>query len=203
MHDVLRYLLLSFSMKNIAIFASGSGTNAEKLFEKFQNHPRGRVALLLTNNPKAGVLARAEKFGVPTEVFDRNSLRTSDRVLTILQAHAVDLIVLAGFMLKIPKNLIRAFPDRIINIHPALLPAYGGKGMYGSHVHEAVVAAGEATTGISIHYVNEHYDEGRMILQVSCPVAPDDTAEDVAIKVHQLEHQYYPKVVEELVDSLP
>ena len=189
-------------MKNIAVFASGSGTNAEKLFEKFQNHPRARVALLLTNNPKAGVLARAERFGVPAEVFRRSTLEGTDQVLTTLQAHTIDLIVLAGFMLKVPENLIQAFPNRIVNIHPALLPAYGGKGMYGSHVHKAVVAAGEKETGISIHYVNEHYDEGRIILQVSCPVAPDDTADDVANKVHRLEHQYYPEVVEELVDSL-
>ena len=188
-------------MKNIAVFASGSGTNAEKLFEKFRDHPRARVALLLTNNPKAGALARARKFGVPTEVFSKNALQTTDQMLTTLQNNRIDLIVLAGFMLKVPENLIRAFPDRIINIHPALLPAYGGKGMYGSHVHEAVVAAGERETGISIHYVNEHYDEGRLIRQVSCPVAPDDTAEDVAAKVHRLEHQYYPEVVEELVRS--
>ena len=189
-------------MKNIAVFASGSGTNAEKLFEKFQDHSQARVALLLTNNPNAGVLIRARKFGVPTEIFSRNTLQTTDQVLTILQAHSIDLIVLAGFMLKVPENLIRAFPNRMVNIHPALLPAYGGKGMYGSHVHEAVVAAGERETGISIHYVNEHYDEGRMILQVSCSVAPGDTAEDVAAKVHRLEHQYYPEVVEELVDLL-
>ena len=189
-------------MKNIAVFASGSGTNAEKLFEKFQAHPQAQVALLLTNNPKAGVLARAEKFGVPTEVFSKGTLHTTGQIVRLLQNHAVDLIVLAGFMLKVPENLIRAFPDRIVNIHPALLPAYGGRGMYGSHVHEAVVAAREQETGISIHYVNEHYDEGRMILQVRCPVAPDDTAEEVATKVHRLEHQYYPEVVEKMVHSL-
>lgn len=190
-------------MINIAIFASGSGTNAEKLFAKFQNHPQARVALLLTNNPKANVLARAEKYGVPAEIFSRNTLYTTDQVLVTLQDHAIDFIVLAGFMLKVPSPIIRAFPDRIVNIHPALLPAYGGKGMYGAHVHEAVVAAGEQQTGISIHYVNEHYDEGRMILQVSCPVEAHDTAEDVAEKVHRLEHQYYPEVVEEIIASLP
>ena len=190
-------------MINIAIFASGSGTNAEKLFAKFQNHPQARVALLLTNNPKANVLARAERYGVPAEIFSRNTLYTTDQVLVTLQDHAIDFIVLAGFMLKVPSPIIRAFPDRIVNIHPALLPAYGGKGMYGAHVHEAVVAAGEQQTGISIHYVNEHYDEGRMILQVSCPVEAHDTAEDVAEKVHRLEHQYYPEVVEEIIASLP
>ena len=190
-------------MINIAIFASGSGTNAEKLFAKFQNHPQARVALLLTNNPKANVLARAERYGVPAEIFSRNTLYTTDQVLVTLQDYAIDFIVLAGFMLKVPSPIIRAFPDRIVNIHPALLPAYGGKGMYGAHVHEAVVAAGEQQTGISIHYVNEHYDEGRMILQVSCPVEAHDTAEDVAEKVHRLEHQYYPEVVEEIIASLP
>lgn len=190
-------------MINIAIFASGSGTNAEKLFEKFQNHPKARVALLFTNNPEAGVLARAEKFGVPTEIFSRTTFQNTERVLTTLQDQSIDFIVLAGFMLKVPENIIRAFPDRIVNIHPALLPAYGGKGMYGAHVHEAVVAAGEQQTGISIHYVNEHYDEGRMIRQVSCPIAPHDTAEEVAEKVHRLEHRYYPEVVEEIIASLP
>ena len=186
-------------MKNIAIFASGSGTNAEKLFEKFRHHPQARVALLLTNNPQAGAIRRAEKFSVPVEVFTKTTLQTTDQVVTTLQNQAIDFVVLAGFMLKVPENLIRAFPNRIINIHPALLPAYGGKGMYGKHVHEAVVAAGETETGISIHYVNEHYDEGRMILQVSCPISPGDRPEDVAAKVHRLEHQYYPDVVEELV----
>ena len=189
-------------MKNIAIFASGSGTNAEKLFKKFQNHPQAQIALLLTNNPNAGAIARAEKFNVPVEVFTKSTLQTTDQVLAVLQHHAIDLVVLAGFMLKVPDNLIRAFPDRIINIHPALLPAYGGQGMYGRRVHEAVVAARETTTGISIHYVNEHYDEGRMILQVSCPVSPGDSPEEVATKVHHLEHQYYPQVVEELVSLL-
>lgn len=190
-------------MINIAIFASGSGTNAERLFEKFAQHPQGRVAVLLTNNPQAGVIARAECFGVPVVVFTKQDLTTTDAVLTHLQEHAVDLVVLAGFLLKIPPKLIHAYPDRIVNLHPALLPAYGGKGMYGRHVHEAVVAAGDTKSGISIHYVNEHYDEGRMLLQVSCPVDPGDSPEDVATKVHRLEHQYYPEVVEELVATFP
>ena len=189
-------------MKNIAIFASGSGTNAEQLFEKFRHHPRGRVVLLLTNNPRAGALVRAKKFNVSAHLFSKEDLRSVDPVLQVLQEHDVDLIVLAGFLLKVPKRMIQAFPDRIVNIHPALLPAYGGKGMYGARVHEAVVAAGEPETGISIHYVNEHYDEGRLIRQARCPVAPDDTPDDVAAKVHQLEHKHYPEVVEELVRAL-
>ena len=189
-------------MINLAIFASGSGTNAERLFEKFIRHPRGRVVVLLTNNPRAGAIARAERFGVPVVVFDKQDLANTGAVLTHLRAHSVDLIVLAGFLLKIPPELTQAYPDRIINIHPALLPAYGGKGMYGRHVHEAVVAAGETETGISIHYVNEHYDEGRLIRQERCPVLPEDSPEDVAARVHHLEHQYYPEVVAELVDAL-
>ena len=189
-------------MINLAIFASGSGTNAERLFEKFRDHPRGRVAVLLTNNPQAGVIARADRFGIPLVVFTKPELATTEVLLTHLQAYAVDLIVLAGFLLKIPPKLVQAYPDRIVNLHPALLPAYGGKGMYGRHVHEAVVAAGETETGISIHYVNEHYDKGRLIRQVRCAVLPGDSAEDVATRVHRLEHQHYPEVVEELVNRL-
>lgn len=189
-------------MINIAIFASGSGTNAERLFEKFARHPRGRVAVLLTNNPKAGVIARAERFGVPVVVFTKQDLASVDAVLAQLQKHSVDLIVLAGFLLKIPPKLIQTYSDRIVNLHPALLPAYGGAGMYGRHVHEAVVAAGETETGISIHYVNEHYDEGRLIRQVRCAVLPTDRPEDVATRVHRLEHAHYPEVVEELVAGL-
>ena len=189
-------------MRNIAVFASGSGTNAEKIFEKFQSHAKARVAMLLTNRPEAGVLARAKRFDVPTHVFNKQALADTDQLLDLLQHQKMDLIVLAGFLLKVPERLISAFPDRIVNIHPALLPAYGGAGMYGRHVHEAVLAAGETETGISIHYVNEHYDEGRIILQVSCPVLPDDTPETVAARVHQLEHQYYPEVVEEVILSL-
>ena len=189
-------------MKKIAVFASGSGTNAEKLFEKFQHHPEVRVALLLTNNPRAGAIARAERFGIPVEVFSKDTLENTDQIISSLKQREISLIVLAGFMIKIPEHLIRAFPDRIINIHPALLPAYGGAGMYGRYVHEAVVAAGEAQTGISIHYVNEHYDEGRIILQVSCPIAPTDSLTNVAAKVQQLEHQYYPEVVEEIALTL-
>ena len=189
-------------MKKIAVFASGSGTNAEKLFEKFQHHPAVQVALLLTNNPRAGAIARAERFGIPVEVFSKDTLENTDQIISSLKQREISLIVLAGFMIKIPEHLIRAFPDRIINIHPALLPAYGGAGMYGRYVHEAVVAAGEAQTGISIHYVNEHYDEGRIVLQVSCPIAPTDSLTNVAAKVQQLEHQYYPEVVEEIALTL-
>lgn len=189
-------------MINLAVFASGSGTNAERLFEKFARHPRGQVAVLLTNNPRAGVVVRAKRFEVPVVVFTKQDLADTNAVLAHLQAHSVDLIVLAGFLLQVPPKLVAAYPDRIVNIHPALLPAYGGKGMYGRHVHESVVAAGDTETGISIHYVNEHYDEGRLIWQVRCAVLPTDDPEDVAARVHRLEHQHYPAVIAALVDEL-
>ncbi|MGD1889881.1 MAG: phosphoribosylglycinamide formyltransferase [Cyclobacteriaceae bacterium] len=186
-------------MKNLAVFASGNGTNAEKIFEQFQEHPSVRVSLLLTNNPAAGVIRRAARFRVPVEVFDKSILAKTDDVVKTLKAHQIDWIALAGFMLMVPQNLIDAFPNRIVNIHPALLPAYGGKGMYGMHVHRAVVEAGESSSGITIHYVNERYDEGAIIFQASCPVSSDDTAETLAEKIHQLEHQYYPQIIEELM----
>jgi phosphoribosylglycinamide formyltransferase-1 len=189
-------------MINIAIFASGSGTNAERLFEHFAQHPRGRVAVVLTNNPRAGVIARAERFGIPVVIFTKQELVSADTVLSHLAQHSVDLIVLAGFLLMIPPKLIQAYHDRIVNIHPALLPAYGGAGMYGRHVHEAVVAARETETGISIHYVNEHYDEGQIIRQERCTILPSDRPEDVADRVLRLEHQHYPEVVAEIVDRL-
>lgn len=188
-------------MKNIAVFASGSGTNAEKIFGKFNNHPHARVSLLLTNNPKAGAILRAAKYNIPVYVFDKSILMHTGEVLKALEEAAVDLIVLAGFMLKVPENLLKAYPDKVVNIHPALLPSYGGQGMYGMHVHRAVVAAGESNSGISIHLCNENYDEGKMLLQISCPVLPGDTPEDVANKVRKLEHQYYPVAIEELISS--
>lgn len=186
-------------MKHLAVFASGNGTNAEKIFEQFHEHSSIRVALLLTNNPTAGVIARAARFNIPVEVFDKSILTKTNEIVKILQSCQVDWIALAGFMLMVPQNLIDAFPQRIVNIHPALLPAYGGKGMYGMHVHRAVVEADEKVTGISIHYVNERYDEGAIIFQASCAVQPDDTPETVAEKVHELEHKYYPQVIEELM----
>lgn len=189
-------------MKNIAVFASGSGTNAEKIFEKFHNHPQARVRLLLSNNPKAGVIARAANFNIRVCVFDKSILFHTDDIVTTLKEAEIDLIVLAGFLLKIPNNLLKAYPGRIVNIHPALLPKYGGKGMYGKYVHEAVVAAQEKQSGISIHLCNEHFDEGKMIFQASCELSSEDSPEDVAAKVQKLEHQFYPEVVEELVLQL-
>jgi phosphoribosylglycinamide formyltransferase-1 len=186
----------------IAIFASGSGTNAERFFEHFQRHALAEVSLLLTNNPKAGAIDRAKRFDIPVEIFDRATFVQTDGIVHLLQEKGIDFIVLAGFMWLVPTNLIKAFPNRIVNIHPALLPAYGGKGMYGMHVHQAIAAAKEKETGITIHYVNEKYDEGQIIFQISTPIAPDDTPEDIADKVHALEYQYYPKVVEELIQNI-
>ena len=186
----------------IAIFASGSGTNAEKFFEKFLDHPLAEVRLLLTNNPKAGAIARAERFDIPVKIFDRHTFTQTDQIVDHLQEIGIDFIVLAGFMWLVPANLIKAFPNRMVNIHPALLPAYGGKGMYGMYVHQAVVEAGEKTTGITIHYVNERYDEGQIIFQAKCDISPGDTPEAVAAKVHKLEYQYYSNVVEDLIKNI-
>lgn len=186
-------------MKHLAVFASGSGTNAEQIFERFRDHTSIRVAVLLTNNPNAGAIARAARFNIPVEILEKSALTQTDRVLEKLRSYQVDWIVLAGFMLMIPPGLIDTFPNRIVNIHPALLPAYGGKGMYGIRVHQAVVEAKEEVTGITIHYVNENYDEGAVIFQVSCTVQPYDTAETVADKVHHLEHEYYPQIIEETI----
>lgn len=187
--------------KRIALFASGSGTNAEKIFKKFQNHNLAEVALLLSNNPEAYALKRAEKFDVPTRVFNRKTFRETANIVTFLRSEQIDLIILAGFMWLIPENLVKAFPNQIINIHPALLPKYGGKGMYGMHVHQAVKDNKETETGITIHYVNEHYDEGQIIFQASCTLEPSDSPNDIATKVHQLEYKHYPNVIENLITS--
>ncbi|MCR9016536.1 phosphoribosylglycinamide formyltransferase [Aquiflexum gelatinilyticum] len=185
-------------MKKIAILASGSGTNAEKIMEYFQNSQKGEVVLVASNKKDAFVLERAKKFQVPTFIFSKSELESG--ILTDkLQTLGIDLVVLAGFLLKIPDNLIQKLPNQIVNIHPALLPSYGGKGMYGAHVHQAVKDAGDAETGITIHMVNEHYDEGKIIFQAAVPVLPSDTPDDIADKVHQLEHKYFPNVIESLL----
>jgi phosphoribosylglycinamide formyltransferase-1 len=180
----------------IAIFASGSGTNAEEIFKYFQHHPSIEVVTLLSNNAQAFALERAEKYGVSTFVFDRKQFRETPEVLAWLQKNKVTHIVLAGFMWLVPDYLVKAFPKRIINIHPALLPKFGGKGMYGMHVHEAVKAAQEIETGITIHEVNEHYDEGRIVFQAKCEVTPFDSPDQIAQKVHVLEYAHYPRVIE-------
>ena len=186
-------------MKRIVIFASGSGSNAENLIKFFHNSDNASVIQVLSNNPHAKVLDRAKRLKVSALSFNRVAFSRSEDVLNILKASQPDLIVLAGFLWKLPEFILDAFPDKVINVHPALLPKYGGKGMYGMHVHEAVVANNETETGITIHYVNENYDEGAVIFQAKCNVAANDTAEDVAAKIHELEMEYFPKVVDELL----
>ena len=188
-------------MVNIAIFASGSGSNAENIVRYFKSHPSISVSLILTNKADAFVIERARKLDIPSMVFSKKEMNETNLVLNLLKENKIDWIILAGFLLKVPDNIIAAFPDRILNIHPALLPKYGGKGMYGSRVHEAVVAAGEKESGITIHLVNDHYDEGQIVFQASCPVLASDSADDVAAKVHALEYEHFPKVIEETINE--
>ncbi len=188
-------------MKNIAIFASGKGSNAENISKYFEESEIARIVLICTNNKNAGVLDRAKMLGLRSLVFNTEEL-SNGSVLQKLQASKVDLIVLAGFLKKIPDSILEAYPNRVINIHPALLPDYGGEGMYGKHVHQAVVDNEEEETGITIHYVSDEYDEGEIIFQESVDVDPDDTPEDVAYKVHQLEYQHYPAVIEWVIQEL-
>jgi phosphoribosylglycinamide formyltransferase-1 len=188
----------------IAVFASGGGSNAEEIFKYFQNHPDIKVSLLFSNNAHANVLDRAKKYHIPTVVFTKNDFNASGNVLKSLSENSVTHVVLAGFLWLIPEFLIRAFPDKIINIHPALLPKYGGKGMYGEKVHTAVKQAGEKCTGLTIHLVNEKYDEGKILYQAECDITDTDTPSDIARKVLKLEHANYPKVIEGwILDKLP
>jgi phosphoribosylglycinamide formyltransferase-1 len=186
---------------NIAIFASGSGSNAENIINYFSNRNDVHFPFILSNNKESLVHERAKKLGIPSHCFTKEELNETNTVLDLLVKNKIDFIVLAGFLLKMPDNLIEVFPNKIINIHPALLPKYGGKGMFGNHVHKAVVAAGEKESGISIHYINEFYDEGQIIFQVKCPVFSSDTAEDVANKVHELEYEFYPQIIEKIIDK--
>ncbi|MEQ9166159.1 MAG: phosphoribosylglycinamide formyltransferase [Fulvivirga sp.] len=186
-------------MINIAIFASGSGSNAQKIAEHFQGSSDIRVPLILTNNPKAFVLERAEKLDIPSHIFNRETFYKSTDVVEVLKSNNIDFVVLAGFMWLVPGYLVEAYPNKIVNIHPALLPKFGGKGMYGDHVHNAVKQAGEKETGITIHFVNEHYDEGNIIFQAKCEVVENDTPQTIAEKVHALEYQHYPNVIEEVI----
>ncbi|HNP20236.1 MAG TPA: phosphoribosylglycinamide formyltransferase [Fulvivirga sp.] len=188
-------------MINIAIFASGSGSNAENIANYFKDHSDIKVKLIVTNNPKAFVLERAKKLGIETLKFNRDEFYNSEKLVDQLKSQEIHFLVLAGFMWLVPAYLVKAYPQQIVNIHPALLPKFGGKGMYGDHVHNAVAAAGEKETGITIHYVNERYDEGDIIFQAKCNVEnlnPDQIAE----QVHQLEYKHYPKVIEMCVEDL-
>ena len=186
-------------MKRIVIFASGSGSNAENLIKFFHNRENASVIQVLTNNPHAKVLDRCKKLNVSALSFNRMAFSKSDDVLNILKVAQPDLIVLAGFLWKFPEFILNEFPNKVINIHPALLPKYGGKGMYGMNVHKAVVADNETETGITIHYVNENYDEGAIIFQAKCAVLATDSAEDVADKIHLLEMKHFPEVVNDLL----
>jgi phosphoribosylglycinamide formyltransferase-1 len=191
---------------NIAIFASGAGTNAQKIIDYFNHHKhRGllaRIALIVCNKKNAGVLDIAEKEKIPSLIIEKEKFFRGNSYLDELEEMKIDFIVLAGFLWKIPMALLTAYPKRIINIHPALLPKFGGKGMYGQIVHEAVIGGKEKETGITIHYVDEHYDNGDIILQVKCPVLEGDTAESLANRVHALEYANYPVIIEELVRKL-
>ncbi len=186
-------------MHHIAIFASGTGSNAQKIIEFFQHSIEVRIALVVANRQDAGVLDIARAFDIPVRVVDRAAFSTPSTMLPLLDAHQIDFIVLAGFLWLIPAYLVQAFPRRIVNIHPALLPKYGGKGMFGMHVHEAVRAAKETESGITIHYVNERYDEGDIIFQASCAISPADLPGDIAKKVQLLEHRHFPEVIAQLL----
>ncbi len=187
-------------MKRIAIFASGSGSNAENIISYFSENKEITIPVILSNRQDAYVHERAKKLGVPSFSYNKSLFETGE-IMDVLREYQIDFIVLAGFLLKISQPLLNAYPNKIINIHPALLPKYGGKGMYGNRIHEAVVAAGEKESGITIHYVNECYDEGEIIFQAACEVTPEDSPEDVAEKVHALEYEYFPKIIEQVIKA--
>jgi phosphoribosylglycinamide formyltransferase 1 len=179
----------------IAIFVSGKGTNARNIASYFKDSEHVQVALLLSNKADSGVPGIARDFDIPFFIFDRADFYDTNKVIEVLHAHNIKLVVLAGFLWLVPPKLIQAFPNRVINIHPALLPKHGGKGMYGMRVHEAVKAAGDSETGITIHLVNEEYDKGQVLFQEAIRISSDDSPEDIAIKVHELEYAYFPQVI--------
>jgi phosphoribosylglycinamide formyltransferase 1 len=188
-------------MKRLAILSSGNGSNAENIIQYFALRRTAEIVIVMTNNAAAFVIERAKKHNIPCLVFTPSQLRETDIVIQKLAEFHIDYIILAGFLLKIPENMLKSNPKRIINIHPALLPKFGGKGMYGQFVHEAVIHEKETESGISIHYVNEKYDEGEIIFQAKCPVDASDTPETLARKVHELEYRYYPEIIEKVVLS--
>lgn len=187
-------------MTRIAIFASGTGSNAAKIIDYFKEHGSIGVALIVSNKPDAGVLDIAGSAGIPTLIIEKERFFRGDGYVPVLQEQHIDFIVLAGFLWKIPIPLIHAFPSSIINIHPALLPAYGGRGMYGMNVHQAVMAAGDIKSGITIHFVDEHYDNGDIIFQEKYDVQPGETPESLAQKIHALEHEHFPRVIEQVIN---
>ena len=189
-------------MKNIAIFASGSGTNAENLIKFFRTSPFGKIKVVLTNRPDAGVIDRAQSLEIESIVFTREQFYNSEVVLDLLIERDIEYIILAGFLWLVPDYLLLPFENKIVNIHPALLPKYGGKGMYGSRVHKAVIDAGDAESGITIHHVNQDYDEGDIIYQARCDIEAGETPDSLARKIHELEYTHFPTVVESLLKEL-
>ena len=188
-------------MINIAIFASGSGTNAENIIKYFKSNNQININLILSNKKEAFVLKRAEKYNIPYFVFTKEEFYKSEKILKKLKEYNIDFVVLAGFLLLIPANIINNYKNKIVNIHPALLPKYGGKGMYGNNVHKAVKLNNETETGITIHYVNEKYDEGAIIFQAKCNIDVDDSIEKIADKVHKLEYKYFPVIIEKILQK--
>jgi phosphoribosylglycinamide formyltransferase-1 len=189
-------------LKRITIFASGAGSNASRIIDYFSNSEYARVSLVVCNKPGAGVISIAEKAGIPVLMIEKERFFKGDGYLPEIRQAGTSLLVLAGFLWKVPQTLINAFPRRIINIHPALLPKYGGRGMYGQYVHESVLNAGEMESGITIHYVDEHYDNGDIIFQTACPVLDTDSAQSLANRIHHLEHLHYPIVIDNLLKDL-
>jgi len=187
--------------KKIAIFASGSGSNTENIYDYFKANDKVEISLILTNNSTAKVIERANRLAIPYEIFDRETFYQTTKIVDLLKSKNIDLLVLAGFLWLIPEQLVKAFPNKIINIHPALLPKYGGKGMYGDKVHESVIENKETESGITIHYVNEKYDEGNIIFQAKCEISPTDKPKDLAKKIHGLEYQYFPIVIEKMLSQ--
>ncbi|MAZ93539.1 MAG: phosphoribosylglycinamide formyltransferase [Lentimicrobiaceae bacterium] len=186
-------------MKNIVIFASGNGTNAERIVTYFENDNSIATSCIFTNNPEAGVIERAKKLTIKTHIFNREDFYKTEQVLNLIKSYNPNLIVLAGFLWLIPENMINGYTGKIINIHPALLPKFGGKGMYGLNVHRAVIDASESESGITIHYVNKYYDDGQVIFQKSCKLDTGETPTSLANKIHKLEHKYFPEVINELL----
>ena len=189
-------------MKKLVILASGSGTNAQRIIEYFKEKKTAEVEAVFSNRKEAFVLQRAKKFGVPAKHFSRADFYENNSLFEEIKALQPDLIILAGFLWLIPNNILKNWHDRILNIHPALLPNYGGKGMYGHHVHEAVIKNKEKESGITIHLVNERYDEGQRLFQARCPVLPDDTADSLAGRIHNLEHKHFPEVIDSYLQKI-
>ncbi len=189
-------------MKKIAIFASGSGTNAENIIRYFANHPSDAVELVLTNKNDAYVIQRAKKLGVKSIIFDRDDLYNTDNVLSVLQENNIYFVVLAGFLWLLPEKIITKYRNKIVNIHPALLPKYGGKGMYGDNVHKTVIKNKENESGITIHFVNNEYDSGKIIFQTKCSISPEDSYIHLAQKIHKLEYHYYPLCIEKILSEI-